>query len=236
MVRGEATQESEMPFQAYLFSYTEAAPGQGLSCGGSLIHQNWILTAGHCVYNQTHTKVAMGGNSIPEMTYEETATEIVLHEGYVHDSLVNDVALLKLPRIAQGFFIASIPLAPYGLRDLTGRRVTASGYGLTENEEPSLDLLKAVLKAIGNDECQEKQTEESPIKVTQNTICAQADDYSGICSGDSGGPLTTKVDGVDYLVGVSSWSIGEGCSISLVSGFVRVANYRTWIRDTIAAH
>lgn len=227
-----------MPFQAYLFSYTNPSNPLGFSCGGSLIDPFWVLTAGHCLAEANKTNVHLGGNNINEMVYQSTSHQLFVHPAFNKDTLENDVALVKLPRKAQGPLISVVRMAPRNLKDMSKRIFTASGFGTTEREEMSERLLKTDLRPLSNRECHRTMTGKSLIKVTRNTFCASAaaDDSSGICSGDSGGPLTTKIGGETILIGISSWSNGKGCWASVKSGFVRVANYQRWIRDVMTVN
>ena len=45
--------------------------------------------------------------------------------------------------------------------------------------------------------------------ISEEMLCAGAENKRGACQGDSGGPFTVKKDDQHSLVGIVSW--GEGC-------------------------
>lgn len=48
IVGGQFAEEDQFPWQAYLIWLG------GHVCGGTLIHEQWVLTAGHCVHGITY--------------------------------------------------------------------------------------------------------------------------------------------------------------------------------------
>lgn len=57
---------------------------------------------------------------------------------------------------------------------------------------------------------------------------------TGICSGDSGGPLIQMVNGKWVLFGITSYSHRDQCAHpSYADGFTRVKFYRNWINEQL---
>ena len=63
-------------------------------------------------------------------------------------------------------------------------------------------------------------------------FCAGGSGGSGICFGDSGGPLTVeKRQGRHILAGISSFVLDKRCKPNKPSYFADVSYYRDWIKE-----
>ena len=66
-------------------------------------------------------------------------------------------------------------------------------------------------------------------KIGDYHICVGKHGKSGICHGDSGGPLACKVGGQWVLAGATSWA--KVCDINYPSVYASVPYYRAWIKE-----
>ena len=72
---------------------------------------------------------------------------------------------------------------------------------------------------------------------SKSKICAEdnsPDTFTGVCSGDSGGPLFVERDGKPLLVGAASYV--QGCGAGVPDTFARVSSWADTIKEVIAEY
>ena len=207
--------------------------GGGQACGGTLVADTWVLTAGHCVNpNQTNggiTKVVVGRHKLSGTGGESiTVKKAYRHPGYSSQTLDNDIALLELTS-ASTAPKAKLATAAQQSELVANAKVTVVGWGLTRENGSQSDVLRQVeVPVISNAQCESFPNYD----ITANMICAGLPaGGKDSCQGDSGGPLFLKVDDEPLQVGVVSWGIG--CARPNSPGvYTRVGNYLEWLSTT----
>jgi len=235
IVGGTATTIAANPWQVSL----QSSSGSHF-CGGSILNENWILTAQHCVNNGTTiskpARIEAGTTTISGSGQVRSVAEVIVYPGYVDASKGKDVALLRLstPLDLSGANAKAIPLvtaadATAGYTN-TGVVSRVTGWGTLSSGGSSPDTLQTVdVNIVSNSSAQTSYPNET---ITADQLAAAAPGKDS-CQGDSGGPLTVLKGSTRVLAGVVSW--GYGCADSRYPGmYARVSTFESWIASKIS--
>ncbi|EGW09007.1 Anionic trypsin-2, partial [Cricetulus griseus] len=216
IVGGYTCQENSVPYQVSLNSGYHF-------CGGSLINDQWVVSAAHCY--KTRIQVRVGEHNINVLEGNEqfvTAEKIIRHPGFSSRTLDNDIMLIKLASPVAQVATVALPVscAPAGTQCLI------SGWGNTLSFGDLLQCLDAPL--LPQADCEASY----PGRITSKMVCAGfLEGGKDSCQGDSGGPVVCN----GQLQGIVSW--GYGCALKDSPGvYTRVCNYVDWIENTIDAN
>uniref|UniRef100_A0A3B3CG64 trypsin n=1 Tax=Oryzias melastigma TaxID=30732 RepID=A0A3B3CG64_ORYME len=204
IVGGFECQKNSVPYQVSLFT------GYNY-CGGTLLSEQWVLSAAHCEPN-SNLEVRLGEHDIWEP--EGTEQHII------------DIMLIKLSQPATlNSFVRPAVLPSECAKDGTMCRISGWGNIRSTRYPDKLQCLDAPL--LSDDTCYNSY----PFQITENMICAgYLEGGKDSCQGDSGGPMTCDGE----LQGVVSW--GHGCAMKNKPGvYTKVCNFVSWIKETMAS-
>jgi secreted trypsin-like serine protease len=258
VIGGTPAGDGAWPWQVALY-WRETPTGDfRMICGGSLIDQNWVLTAAHCILSPDASKfrVVEGTNRIDGVIKPNgknrniAVAQIIRHEAYDEQRFRNDIALVKLARPATS---SPVALAFPGGGDLfegIGQSSTITGWGAIrpfdprtwtdpithEKMQPSDPkyfpnrLQQADLPIVA---CPEYWTIVDHQKVKnqadQRNLCTQVKNGGqSSCQGDSGGPLVAKKPDGRFAQ-IGIVSFGGTPCDQGPSYFARVSAFESWI-------
>ncbi len=227
---GASADISNFPWQVYLES-------GNFRCGGTIISGNWVLTAAHCTIDDL-------GNAIPAASMDVIVganspasglqgkkyfvSQVIANENFNHNTLVNDIALLKISQTINYPNAAPIKLvsALDAAAGLTAPGVLAwiTGYGLIVANPPVFPttLQKVQLPIVSN-------TQASvvwPVIPSTDLMAGYLNGGKDACSGDSGGPLVVPYFNGFKLGGIVSWGSGN---CNTYGAYTRVSLFESWI-------
>ncbi|EDW61975.1 serine protease 1 [Drosophila virilis] len=232
ITNGQPAAEGQFPYQVGL-SFLSGITSETYFCGGTIIGEQWVLTAAHCTDDAVNVVLFYGSTERTSALLYQVAMspQFVQHPDYSDRPLSNDIALINTPVIAFSAYINKIELPPISSRYSTyaGQQAIASGWGVTSQWSNDLSdtLQYSIFEIISVDACQKFY---SDVVASSKVICIATPNKKSTCSGDSGGPLVDINSG--KLIGVTSFGSIYGCEYGEPSGFTRVTSYLDWIKDT----
>ncbi|XP_064552681.1 chymotrypsin-1 [Drosophila montana] len=224
IVGGQEAAEGAAPYQVSI-----QTSWQTNICGGVIIDERWILTAGHCALDFAieELRIVVGTNdrlAPGQMLYVD---EAIVHSMYdIPAVYANDIGLLHLnesivwnERTQAAALSAQQPPA--------GATVILTGWGAPELNYPAEQQLQTInLTIIDRAECRAAWDYTDGVDIGH--LCTYTREGEGACNGDSGGPLMWQ----GKLVGVVNW--GAPCAVGKPDMHANTIYYADWIRRTIA--
>uniref|UniRef100_A0A8C9TIG3 pancreatic elastase II n=1 Tax=Scleropages formosus TaxID=113540 RepID=A0A8C9TIG3_SCLFO len=236
VVGGEDARPHSWPWQISL-QYSKNG-GWYHTCGGTLISNEWVLTAAHCINSLNTYRVVLGKHNLVEEEGGSVAigaSKLVVHEKWSSLFIRNDIALVKLETpvtFSDTITPACLPDAGFILPNEAPCYVT--GWGRIYTGGPIADILQqALLPVVDHATCTKPDWWGSQVKDTM--VCAGGDGVVSGCNGDSGGPLNCRSDDGSWAVhGIVSFGSGLSCNYpKKPTVFTQVSSYIEWI-DTVS--
>uniref|UniRef100_A0A8C5TE10 coagulation factor Xa n=1 Tax=Malurus cyaneus samueli TaxID=2593467 RepID=A0A8C5TE10_9PASS len=233
IVGGDECLPGQCPWQAVLLN----EEGEEF-CGGTILNENFVLTAAHCINQSKEIKVVVGEVDREKEEQSETmhtVAKILVHSKFVAETYDNDIALLKLKepvQFSEYVIAACLPKVDFAnevlMTQISGR---ISGFG-REFEGGRLPKKLKVLEVpyVNRNMCKQSTN----FAITENMFCAGYDtEEKDACEGDSGGPHVTRYKDTYFVTGIVSW--GEGCARKGKYGvYTKLSRYLRWVRTVMS--
>merc|ERR1711988_1212214 len=233
IVGGFEAQENQWPWQVALFI------DNAWFCGGSIISENYVLTAAHCADGASYFDIMAGAHNVRESS-EPNRVEVTSYNGWTHplwhgNDLSGDLALIELPSpMPMNDYISTSCLPATGETPAVGSLVTVTGWGKPSDSAGGIPpVLREVrdIPVMTNADCNAVYG-----IVGDGVVCIDTAGGRGSCNGDSGGPLVQKVGGKAAgdqwtQVGIVSFGASAGCEVGMPAGFTSTEYYLDWIKS-----
>nr|XP_021187159.2 granzyme M [Helicoverpa armigera] len=212
-------------------------------CTAGVLTSTWTITAAHCLTlkgKKVHKLISMGP-VIRYGTLEHNAVSSVLfaitHPAYrlTKDRIQNDIGLVKTE---------TIPLSQYArvsaldFTTMIGQEATLTGFGLTDNAQGAIGDATSVNKPLQIlDVVIVRCDKDTSVMKPSMCLARKCDKSSGMCPGDSGGPMIHA----SGIVGVNSLGpseLGTFCAkestdpVYETAEVTPISPFIDWITDT----
>jgi len=211
-------------------------------CGGSIINDQWIVTAAHCaeLAEAADYSIRAGLHNVRFPEEDSQLVQVALnfyHEDYDGGVYLNDVAVMKLAtplNLGEEFRTRAIELAATGFSATGNCNVTGWGRVASGGALPA-ELRTVTVPIVSDAVCNERYN-GAGYDIYDSMICAGIEEGGkDSCQGDSGGPLVVDGPNGPILSGIVSWGIG--CAEPDYPGvYTEVAYFTEWINAKIAAN
>ncbi|XP_017010562.2 serine protease 1-like [Drosophila takahashii] len=223
IVNGYTADEGKAPYIVGLFLRNDGS-NSGAVGAGTIIANNWILTAAHCLTTD-YVEINYGSNK----AWNGALKQIVRRENFISypdfgSRAGTDIGLIRTDPVTFTDLINKVALPSMSEQSdrFQDTWVLVCGWGGMDNGNLA-ELLQCMdVQIISNSEC-----EQSYGSVASTDLCTRPVGGRSTCGGDSGGPMVTQDN--PRLVGVITF--GSGDCHSGPSGGTRVSDYLGWIRD-----
>lgn len=220
IINGRPPVKGNMLAKSVVAIVSQMDQGEAL-CTGSILTEDAILTAAHCVEGNPSKIAIIFGQNVQLAVGEEIRYAVGVGQNPKwkngENSGLGDVAVILFSGgLPQGY--APMTLAPKEMEIQQGSAVSFLGYGVTNGET---HVGSGVLRFA----------QSSVIAQKNNTQIITDGTKSSVCFGDSGGPGLIAYNGGFVQWGVASSVMNQACNEASVH--TTVMEYEPWMNSAI---
>lgn len=221
IIGGSEVQSGDKVQQSIVAVY-DALGGQ--LCTGSLLPNNLVLTAAHCigpVTSEMHIffDTKLGQNSV-HLQVDKVEISPYWASRQNQDLNTGDIALIHfVGEVPSGYKPASFVSSRNMNLLKKGATVVLAGYGISNGiTQEGAGILRVTTVKV-----EDPKFSASEIKLNQTA-------GQGACHGDSGGPAYIAINGKYYLWGITSRGVDDSANdCSKFSAYTNALFYKTWL-------
>lgn len=230
IVGGQPAKEGSWPWIAMLVKSSQQF------CGASIISENWLITAAHCVASVNRRVSAYVGryhrSGDVKTEQELTVNKFIIHPDFDEKTLNNDIALIQVnEKINFNDYVQPICILPPNEVNVEKDLCVAAGWGTLKHETKTRPnkLYQVRLPLVKPKTCRKLYRHYFSDDFPRDYHVCAGQAGRDTCQGDSGGPLMCFIDERKWtLTGISSF--GFGCGSTLPGVYTDTTYYYRWIK------